>query len=113
MKHFQYRLLVNTIIVFVMAITTAGCPTQKKLVPVPNLIGMTLEAAQVAIEDAELVIGTILELHHDTIPAGQVISQVPAGGVEVVLHSAVNLEISRCARRESVYVIVYMSVVAG
>ena len=61
---------------------------------VPDVVGMTQSAAVSAITSAGLAVGTVTHDYSDTIPAGSVISQNPAGGVSVPFGSAVDLVIS-------------------
>jgi hypothetical protein len=64
------------------------------MVTVPNVVGMAQGDAQSAIVAAALIVGTVTFDRHDTIPAGSVISQDPAGGSSVAHGSSVNLVIS-------------------
>ena len=64
------------------------------LVTVPDVVGMSQSIAQAEIEVAGLTVGTVSEQHHDTIPAGQVISQNPEAGEVVSQLTPVNLSIS-------------------
>jgi len=64
------------------------------LTTVPDVLGFTQEAAQSAIVAAGLNVGAITSSYHDTIPAGNVISQNPAGGSSVAQGSSVDLLIS-------------------
>jgi beta-lactam-binding protein with PASTA domain len=63
-------------------------------VTVPNVTGLSLADATSALAAADLVVGTTSDQSSDTVPAGDVISQSPAGGTEVAAGSAVNLVIS-------------------
>jgi hypothetical protein len=63
-------------------------------VTVPDVTGQTEAAATTAITGAGLVVGTITNATHATIPAGSVISQVPTGGSQAATGSAVDLVIS-------------------
>jgi RHS repeat-associated protein len=65
------------------------------MVTVPSVVGMTQDAAQSAIIEAQLTVGTITSEYHDTIPPGSVISQNPPGGSSAPLGSSVNLVVSR------------------
>ncbi len=69
-----------------------GEPPQ--LVAVPNVIGLTQAAAQTVITGAGLALGTVTEQHHASVPAGQVISQVPDAETEVAIGSTVALLVS-------------------
>lgn len=61
---------------------------------VPNVVGMTQADAQTAITSAELTVGTVTVTYHATIPAGYVISQLPAAGQSVSSGTSINLVIS-------------------
>jgi len=61
---------------------------------VPNVVGQTQAAAQIAITGAGLTVGTITNTPSNTVPAGSVISQEPAAGTSVPQGSAVNLVVS-------------------
>ena len=61
---------------------------------VPNVAGLTLSAAQSAITGAELVVGTVTSQSDAFVPAGDVISQNPAGGSLVNAGSGVDLVVS-------------------
>ena len=63
-------------------------------VDVPEVVGLTQAAAEAAITGAGLIVGTVTTANSDTVPAGNVISQDPAGGTPVVLGTAVDLVIS-------------------
>lgn len=63
-------------------------------VPTPNVVGMTQANATIEITNAGLILGAITNSYSDTVPAGEVISQDPAAGVELAPGSAVALEIS-------------------
>ena len=65
-----------------------------EMVAVPDVVGMSQADAGSAITGAELTVGTISYSYHDTVPAGDVISQEPVGGTPVIRGSAVNLVIS-------------------
>jgi beta-lactam-binding protein with PASTA domain len=65
-----------------------------QVVAVPNVVGMAQAAAETAITDAGLVVGTVTTQASDTIPAGEVISQNPTAGTEVAPGSAVDLIVS-------------------
>jgi serine/threonine-protein kinase len=59
--------------------------------PVPNVIGMTLVAAQQAILAAGLSVGTVQQQTNPAVPAGQVFQQSPAPGTLVGPGASVNL----------------------
>jgi hypothetical protein len=61
---------------------------------VPNVVGLTQSAATTAITTAGLVLGTVTQQSSAMVPAGNVISQSPAGGTGVAAGSAVSLVVS-------------------
>jgi len=61
---------------------------------VPDVVGMLQADAESAIISAGFVVGTITNSYNDTVPAGAVISQSPAGGTPAVSGTSVNLVIS-------------------
>ncbi len=63
-------------------------------VSVPDVIGMTQAAAETAITDANLTVGTVTEEYHATVPAGDVINQHPAFGCSVLPNTAVDIVVS-------------------
>jgi hypothetical protein len=63
-------------------------------VAVPPVVGLTRPDAEAAIVAADLVVGDVTFENSDTVPAGRVISQSPAGGIAVAVGSAVNLVVS-------------------
>lgn len=69
---------------------------------VPNVVGMTLSAAQTALVNAGLAVGTIANQPSTTAPAGSVISQTPAANTAVAPGSTVNLVVSTGAGQVSV-----------
>jgi len=74
-----------------LVISTGPCPVT---VPVPDVVGQAQSAAEADITAAGLVVGTVTTQCSDSVPAGQVISQSPAGGTAVAPGSAVNLVVS-------------------
>ena len=65
-----------------------------QMVTVPNVEGLTQDAATAAITGAKLIVGTITQQAGDTVATGKVISQDPASGSSVAQGSPVNLVIS-------------------
>lgn len=61
---------------------------------VPNIVGLGKDEAGVAILGAALSPGNVSEEYHQTIPAGIVLSQAPAGGAIVDMGSVVNYAVS-------------------
>ncbi|OGP87479.1 MAG: hypothetical protein A2156_10700, partial [Deltaproteobacteria bacterium RBG_16_48_10] len=73
----------------------SGVPTiGPVMVIVPDVVGFTQSAAQVAITGATLTVGTITQENSDTVPVGDVISQSPLGGTSVPERTLVHLVIS-------------------
>jgi serine/threonine-protein kinase len=64
------------------------------MVTVPNVEGLTQDAATTAITAAKLMVGTVTQQTSNTVAAGKVISQDPASGSSVAQGSPVNLVIS-------------------
>ncbi|MCX5758253.1 MAG: PASTA domain-containing protein, partial [Candidatus Hydrogenedentes bacterium] len=63
-------------------------------VTVPNLVGQTQSAAQTALTNADLTLGVVSQQASAAVPAGQIVSQTPAAGTQVVSGSAVDLIVS-------------------
>ena len=65
-----------------------------QMVTVPNVEGLTQDAATTAITAAKLIVGTITQQSSNMVTTGKVISQDPASGSSVAPGSSVNLVIS-------------------
>jgi beta-lactam-binding protein with PASTA domain len=65
-----------------------------QMVAVPNVEGLTPDAATATIIDAKLLMGTVTQLTSNTVATGNVISQDPASGSSAAEGSPVNLVIS-------------------
>src|ERR1700720_3857846 len=65
-----------------------------QMVTVPNVEGLTQDAATTAITAAKLTVGTVTQQTSNTVATGKVISQNPASGNSVAQGSPVNLVIS-------------------
>src|ERR1700724_78406 len=65
-----------------------------QMVTVPNVEGLTQDAATTAITAAKLTVGTVTQQTSNTVATGKVISQDPASGNSVAQGSRVNLVIS-------------------
>ncbi|MGB7581606.1 MAG: PASTA domain-containing protein [Sedimentisphaerales bacterium] len=65
-------------------------PAPSPTITVPNIVGMTAAAANMAIVDANLVVGTVTTAYSNTVAAGNVISQNPAASTVVATGSAVS-----------------------
>ncbi|MEM7762975.1 MAG: PASTA domain-containing protein [Pseudomonadota bacterium] len=77
----------GTVVNFVVSL---GPPT----VPVPNVVGLTRAAAETAIVNGELVVGTVTEQNSMTVPAGVVISQSPVAAEIAIVGTAVDFVVS-------------------
>ena len=64
------------------------------VVTVPNVVGLTQAAAQQAVTNASLTVGTITQVNDNVVPAGSVISQNPAAGASATSGSTVALVVS-------------------
>ncbi|MGC8846151.1 MAG: PASTA domain-containing protein, partial [Candidatus Hydrogenedens sp.] len=73
-----------------VTISTGPCPPNT----VPNVVGLKQSIAENEIVSAGYVVGTVGEQCNNTIPAGYVISQEPAGGEELEPGNAVNIIVS-------------------
>src|SRR3984893_1489495 len=65
-----------------------------QMVTVPNVEGLTQDAATTAITGAKLMVGTVTQQSSNTVATGNVISQEPASGSSVAQGSQVHLVIS-------------------
>ena len=65
-----------------------------QMATVPNVEGLTQDAATAAITGVKLMIGTLTKQTSNTVATGNVISQDPASGSSVAQGSPVNLVIS-------------------
>jgi beta-lactam-binding protein with PASTA domain len=65
-----------------------------QMTTVPDVVDLEQASAEASIASADLVVGTITTANSDTVVAGNVISQDPTGGTEVVTGTAVDLEVS-------------------
>jgi beta-lactam-binding protein with PASTA domain len=65
-----------------------------QMVSVPNVEGMTQDAAATAITEAKLIVGTVTQQTSSTVASGKVIGQDPPSGGSVAESSPVNLIIS-------------------
>ena len=79
-----------------ICIGTSGC-VPPSLVTIPDVVGLTQSAAEVAIVAAGLSVGTITTQSSKTVPAGSVISQAPEAGTEVTPGTEVDLVVSEGA----------------
>ena len=62
---------------------------------VPDILGLTQDAATTALTSATLTLGTVTEEFSDTIEVGKVMTQTPDAGTQVLLNSTVNIVISK------------------
>lgn len=63
-------------------------------VTVPDLSGLTREAAELALTDLELQLGVVSEDYDETVPVNQIFSQSPEAGTVVTQGSTVDVTIS-------------------
>ena len=77
-------------------------------VQVPHVVGLTQGAAETAIGEAELVVGTVT-MQASSVPNGEVLSQDPVGGASVAPGSAVNLTVSSGSNQVAVPLVVGLS----
>ncbi len=63
--------------------------------PVPKLVGMTQDQASATLTQGSLTVGTVTQAYHDTVPAGQVISQATAQGTQVKKGVGVDFVVSQ------------------
>ncbi|HET6498785.1 MAG TPA: PBP1A family penicillin-binding protein [Coriobacteriia bacterium] len=63
-------------------------------IEVPSLAGMTLSEARVALEETPFTIAAS-EVFHDTVPAGTIVAQTPAGGAGARPNSVVTVQVSK------------------
>jgi beta-lactam-binding protein with PASTA domain/predicted Ser/Thr protein kinase len=74
-----------------VTLTVSRAPTT---VPVPNLIGMTVEEATAALTDVGLTLGTPTTAPSDTVEADHIISQSPPADEEVPKNTPVDVVVS-------------------
>ena len=75
-------------------VVTVYVSSGKAQVQVPDLTGMTEEAAATALTNAKLVLGTITPVNSASVPSGSVVSSSPATGQSLTAGSTVNLNVS-------------------
>ena len=71
-------------------------------VPVPNIVGMSEDQAQLALEKQGLNWGTPERVYSDTVPAGSIVSCQPKAGQKVGLGQAVTATVSRGVETKTV-----------
>lgn len=71
-------------------------------VPVPNIVGMSEDQAQLALEKQGLSWGTPERAYSDTVPAGSIVSCQPKAGQKVGLGQAVTATVSRGVETKTV-----------
>ena len=76
----------------VVSLVVSGGPQP---VTVPNVVGMTQDAAQTALIAGELVLGAVSQALSPSVPQGSVISQSPAAGASAVPGTPVNVVVSK------------------
>jgi beta-lactam-binding protein with PASTA domain len=75
-------------------LVTVYVSSGKGQVQVPDLTGLTEEAASTALTNAKLTLGTITQANSANIPLGQVLSSDPAKGTNIAAGTVVNLVVS-------------------
>lgn len=66
---------------------------------VPTVVELRLEQATPVIKAAGFIVGEKSEAHHETIPAGGIVSQEPSAGIRAQTGSSINLVISLGPKR--------------
>ncbi len=66
-----------------------------RYVDVPDIVGMTRSDAEQAVTDADLTLGIVSESFSQEVAAGNVISQLPAGGTRVSAGTSVSIVVSK------------------
>jgi hypothetical protein len=69
-------------------------PNEPMPMPVPNVVGMTKDAASAALITGGFVLGAVTSMASDTVASGQVISQTPAANTTAMMGSAVAVMVS-------------------
>lgn len=82
------------VVVFVVVLSNESSVVEAS-VTVPDLSGLTQDAATSQIEANNLVLGTVVNQYNDDFPEGRVISQDPAAGSSVDSGGAVDLVVSQ------------------
>ena len=67
----------------------------QKLIPIPELAGLSVRQAILDLETAGLELGEIAWAHSDTLPEKVVVFSYPAGSTEIPLGSPVNIMVNR------------------
>jgi len=67
----------------------------QKMIPIPNLAGLSVRQAILNLETAKLELGEIVWAFSDTLPEKVVVFSYPAAGTEIPLGSPVNLMVNR------------------
>lgn len=69
--------------------------TGPRMVVIPNVVGMGQAAAQSTVSGADLTVGSVTPGNSSTIAVGNIMTQVPAAGTNVVHGTTVNLVVSQ------------------
>lgn len=77
----------------VTLVVSVGAPT----IPVPSLVGLTMEQARMTLEQAGLALGTYFSRTFSGVPVGTVIEQRPAPGTLSAPGTAVHIVLARSA----------------
>lgn len=67
----------------------------QKMIPIPNLAGLSVRQAMLNLETAKLELGEIVWAFSDTLPERVVVFSYPAAGTEIPIGSPVNLMVNR------------------
>jgi beta-lactam-binding protein with PASTA domain len=67
----------------------------QKMIPIPNLAGLSVRQAMLNLETAKLELGEIAWAFSDTLPERVVVFSYPAAGTDIPLGSPVNLMVNR------------------
>ncbi len=76
------------------AVSISSCRPARSWSADPSVVGQTQADAQSNISLAGLTVGTVGNISSQTVPAGSVVSQVPAGATQAIAGSAVNIVVS-------------------
>ena len=92
--------MVVAIVIFLVVLFDSGLSTAPQMVQVPNLVGKVYATLP---EYPDFEIKKNQEVHDDLVPAGQIISQEPAAGVEVAKGNDIYVTVSLGAAPKVVY----------
>jgi len=81
-----------------LTLLLAGCGQSApvvELAAVPDLAGLTTQQAGDLLREAGLEMVTAMEVFHDTVPQGTIVSTAPSSGEEIEVGSTVELTVSK------------------